>query len=138
MNIHQIWESGKTDDKLLPPKQNDPRAACFSRLVHNIDHINDLSDIAVIDEGVVNLLIKKTHVNLKVPQEIILTLMGYDKTFTVKLVAIPFFLDGILAHVLYAANAYNLDLLRTHRNPVKPKHYDITDIADPLYDPVPF
>lgn len=128
MNIDEIWKSGQTDDGMKPPAVNMTAMVPYSRLVYNLDHLNDLSWSVPIDSGTANLILKKTPLfpdqNIT-RKPIVLTLMGRENVFTVNMWIIPVFCDGIIAHHLYAADDLNQQLLRENRSPVKPGTYDI-------------
>lgn len=127
--ISNIWESGHDNDpKLTPPDQNSSALVPYSRLVHNLNNLESIWECIPIDLGTVELIQKKTGVfpddNLT-RKCITLHLIGRDTTFSVDIWIIPIFLDGVLIHHLYAADAENQQLLLKHRNPVKSSTYDI-------------
>jgi len=130
MNIEDVWAAAGTDDGTVqPPKQNLTSLVPFTRLVHNLNNLMDLSDTVAIDQGTVSLIQRKTPLfkdNNIVRKRIELNLMGYHTQFKVILWIIPIFSDGIMVHHLFAADEENQELLRQHRNPVKSSTYDIS------------
>lgn len=132
LNIADIWASGQTPDHTgKPPQPNLLSLVPHTRLVHDLDDLSNIFNAVVIDNGIVELIQKKTPVfNEKqvTRQQVTLHLVGYkDVLFDLTIWIVPVFSEGVMAHLLYAADFENLELLRTHRNFVKPKSYDIHD-----------
>jgi hypothetical protein len=119
------------DHTLKPPIPNSLAEVPYTRLVHSLDDLNDLSRCAIIDSGTVTL-VQRGLLPLELNatrQEVTLNLLGRDgELFKVTIWAIPIYDSGVMAHLLYAADHENLMLLRERRNPVKPLEYDITSL----------
>jgi hypothetical protein len=133
MNIDEIWKAGQSDDGTLkPPKPNLAGEVPYTRLVHHIDDLDNLSLTIPIDRGTVELIQRKTAPfvsNHSTRQQVELKLMTHDgEVFSVQIWIIPIYSDGILVHHVFAADDTNQELLRQHRNPVKPSEYDITSL----------
>lgn len=132
LNIDEIWASGQVNDHTFkPPQPNLLSLVPHTRLVHDLNDLSNIFNAVVIDNGVVELIQKKTPVfdeKQLTRQLVTLHLVGYESVlFDLSIWVVPVYSDGVMAHLIYAADFENLELLRTHRNFVKPKSYNIHD-----------
>jgi hypothetical protein len=133
MNIDEIWRKGLSDDVTLkPPKPNVAAEVPYTRLVHHIDDLDNLSLSVPIDRQTVEVIQRKTAsfvATSTTRQQVEFALTAHDgDIFEVQIWIVPIFSDGILVHHVFAADDVNQELLRKHRNPVQPSEYDITSL----------
>lgn len=131
LNIQSIWNNPDSDATLSPPKPNTIAEVPYNRLIHDVDHLDQLTDCVAVDRGVVELIHRRMDPfsDESVTRQLVtLNLMEGSEVVPVKIWVIPVFSDGIMVYLLYAADHENLELLRRLRNPAKPGSYDITSI----------
>lgn len=130
--MFNIKSFDENDGRATPPKQNNSALIPTTRLVHNLNNARDLGDCVVIDMNVVKLIHQKLPSNIGQISKrfsMDLDLLGYNSQFKVTIWLIPIFSDGVLVHLLFAADELNQLLLQKHRNPVKPSDdYDILSL----------
>lgn len=130
LNMNEVWKNALADDiHQRQPKPNSLEEVPYNLLIHSLDNLYDVRDAVVVDRNFGDLIIKKLnplHQNMT-RQKIQLDITGSDGTLVVIYIwAIPIFSEGVMVYLLYAADYENRQLLRTHRNPSRPEHYDIT------------
>lgn len=130
LNMEEIWKTAIADDaELKAPRPNSLEEVPYNLMIHDLDNLYDLSSAIVVDRGVGNMLIKKLKPlsEIKTRQEIQLLISTTSSdVIAIHIWAIPIFVEGVMVYLLYAADHANRQLLRAHRNPAKPAHYDIT------------
>lgn len=114
-----------------PPLPNLFSEVPYTRMVHPLEDITKLNESVFIDSGVDKLIFRgmKPLNNSPVRQEIILKLIKRNgDLFNVSIWVVPIYSDGVMVHLIYAADFDNRMLLEKHRNPVRPSEYDISSL----------